>query len=139
MVFALFWLVGFDRPFDENPNFTAPIFTDWLLILSYLLVIATMGLGFWSVYRSLRQNGKGESYDNNIPVKKIGYTIGIGSLVLLVLSFLLGSSDTMTINGVKYADWFWLKISDMFIYTSLILMLLAIGAVIYGATKYIRR
>ncbi|MBM6993717.1 MAG: hypothetical protein I3J02_10740 [Prevotella sp.] len=139
VVFALFWFVGHDRPYDENPNFNAPLFTDIFLFLSYLLIAATIGFGIWSVVRTMKLRGKGEAYNNNIPVKKIGYSIGIGALLLMVLSFLVGSSREMTINGVKYGDWFWLKVSDMFIYTSLILLLVAVGAVIYGATKYIRK
>lgn len=104
-----------------------------------MLILATLGLGFWSVYRTLRHADSAAINHNNIPVRKIGYAVGVGALLLMVVTFALGSSDAMTINGVKYTDKFWLKASDMFIYTALILMLVAVGAVIYGATKYIRR
>ena len=45
----------------------------------------------------------------------------------------------MMINGQKYADTLWLKAADMFIYTALLLLIAAIGAVVYGATRYYRK
>ena len=56
-----------------------------------------------------------------------------------VLTFLLGGSDPMLINGENYADWLWLKLSDMFVITSLLMLLAGIGAVCFGATRYIRK
>ena len=63
----------------------------------------------------------------------------LGTLAILVLSFLLGSSDSMLINGENYADWIWLKLSDMFVITSLLMLVAGIGAVCFGATRYIRK
>ena len=139
VVFATFWFVGFDRPFDAYPNFNAPLFTDAILILSYLLMLLTLAVGLWSIVRGLKLRGKTDAKDNNIPVKAIGYIIFVGAIVLLVLTFLAGSAQPLTINGVKYNDWLWLKVSDMFINTSLVMLLLAVAAVVYGATKYNRR
>lgn len=138
-VFALFWLVGYERPFTDNPNFNAPLFTDAVIVLGYLITATGVGISLWAVVRALKIRGRGESYDNNIAVKKISYSITIGVLGLLLLTFIAGSSAEMTINGIPFTNQFWLKMSDMFIYTSLILMGVAIGTVIYGASKYTRR
>jgi len=43
--------------------------------------------------------------------------------VCLVLTFLLGSSSPVMTNGVRFADPFWLKTTDMFIYTSILLII----------------
>ena len=139
VLFAMFWLVGFDRLYDEDPNFTAPLFTDVLIVLMELLVLAAAGCAVWSVARGLQIRGKSEARENNVPVKKIAYAVGWGIVALLVLTFLLGSSAPMTVNGVEYADAFWLKAADMLIVTSLVLMAVAVGAMVYGATKYVRR
>lgn len=139
VIFAMFWFVGYDRPYDDNPNYTAPLFTGAVLVLSYLLVLGGMGCAVWSVLRALKIRGKGEAYDNNIPVKRIGYTIFFGVLGLLIVTFALGSSSQMLINGVQFTDKFWLKFSDMLISTSLILAVVAVGAVVYGSSKSIRR
>lgn len=52
IVFALFWLIGFDRPFDDDPNFNSPLFTDALLIVTALIFLFGVGLAVWSVVRS---------------------------------------------------------------------------------------
>ncbi len=139
VIFALFWLVGFDRPFADNPNFVAPLFTDAVMMLMEVLLVCAIAFTLWAAGHALKVRGKGESLDNGVPVKKIGYGLVFGTMLLLIGTFLLGSSSEMTINGVKYADTFWLKTSDMLIYTSLLMMLAAVAAVIFGSTRYYRR
>lgn len=139
LVFVLFWLVGYDRPFADDPNFNAPLLTDALLVLMELFLLLTFGITAWSVARLLKKRGKAGAMSNNIPVKRIGYYTVCGTALLMVLSFLIGSSAPMKINGMLYTDVFWLKASDMFIYTSLLMMLVAVAAVIYGTTKYKRK
>ncbi len=139
VLFALFWLVGFDRLYDEDPNFTAPLFTDVLIVFMELLTAGAVCCGVWSMVRAVRTSGKSEACENNVPVKKIGRAVLWGTVLLLVLTFALGSSAPMSVNGVEYADAFWLKAADMLIVTSLVLMAVAVGAMLYGATKYIRR
>ena len=89
--------------------------------------------------RSLKVRGKSEAYENNVPIKKIGYVVSWGTAALLLLSFLLGSAHSMVINGVEYTDEFWLKTADMLIVSSLVLIVVAIGAMAYGATNFMRR
>ena len=38
LVFGLFYLIGYDLPFDENPDFNAPLFTDVLIFLMLSLI-----------------------------------------------------------------------------------------------------
>lgn len=139
VIFTLYWLVGYSRPFSDNPNFNAPLFTDAVIGLGYLLIALAMGTAIWAVLRALRIQGKGDSHDNNIPVRKISCSITAGTAMLLVITFAIGSSSEMVINGTRFADRFWLKSSDMLIYTSCVLLAAAIGSVIYGSTKYIRK
>lgn len=139
LMFTLFGLVGYDHPYDEDPNFVAPFFTDVVIIFMELLVLLAMGCAIWSVARNLKVRGKSEAYENNVPIKKIGYVVSWGTVALLLLSFAIGSSDSMVVNGVEYADGFWLKTADMLIVSSLVLIAVAIGAMAYGATNYIRR
>lgn len=139
VVYLLFGLVGYDRPFEDNPNFNAPLFTDAVLGLMFLMILGAIGVSLWTVWRTLKNRGKGEQTVNNIPVKKIGYSITLGSAALLLLTFLFGSSEAMEINGVTYADAFWLRTADMLINTILIMIIAAAGAVLLGATNYYRR
>ena len=138
VVFALFFLVGYDMPFLENPDFNAPLFTDVLIILMWLFLIGGVGLAVCSMIRDYR-GAKSETVVNGVPVRRIFRITWLGTLAILVLSFLLGSSDPMLINGENYADWIWLKLSDTFVITSLLMLVAGIGAVCFGATRYIRK
>ncbi len=139
LVFALFWLVGFDRPYEDDGNFNAPLFTDALLVLMLLLTAGAIGVAAWSAIRSGKVSGGGERVVNNIPVRKIGMVVAVGTAVMLLFTFLLASSSPMKINGIYYTDAFWLKASGMFVSTSLVMILVAVATVVYGATKYIRK
>ncbi len=139
LLFALFWLVGYNRPYEDDPNFSDPLFTDVIIVFMEFLVVATACCAVWSLVRGLKIRGKGEKQENNVPVKKIGYSVAAGTALLLILTFLLGSSDPMSVNGVPYTQVFWLKAADMLITSSLVLMAVAVGSMIFGATKYVRR
>lgn len=139
LVFALFWLIGFDRPYEEDPNFNEPLFTNALMVLMVLMVVAGVALVVWSVVRSMKIAGRGADYSNNVPVRKIGYSVAGCTFFILLLTFLLGSSAPMKINGTDFTDAFWLRVSDMFVSSSLLLIVAAVAAVIYGSTKYIRK
>ena len=47
LVFGLFFLVGYDMPFEENPDFTAPLFTDVLIGLMWLFLVGGIGLAIY--------------------------------------------------------------------------------------------
>ena len=39
IVFGLFWLVGFDTPFIDDPRFNAPLLTDVVICFVYLMIV----------------------------------------------------------------------------------------------------
>lgn len=135
VVFLLFWFVGYDRPSLDYPDFNEPLFIDLLLLTIGLLFLVAVGFVAWSIWRAVKVRGKAQRVQNNIPVKKISYSVLIGTAVLLLFTFLVGSSAPMSINGTPYTDRLWLKTSDMFILTSVVMMLLAVGALIAGAIR----
>ena len=57
----------------------------------------------------------------------------------MLITFLLGSAEPVTVNGVEFADTFWLKATDMFINTSLVLLLVAVCGVAFGLSGYCRK
>jgi len=122
LVFGLFFLVGYDMPFEENPDFNAPLFTDVLIGLMWLFLVGGIGLAIYSMWKDYR-GSRSEAVVNGVPVRRIFRITWIGLLALLVLTFALGSSAPMLINGENYADWLWLKLSDMFVITSLLMLL----------------
>ena len=57
----------------------------------------------------------------------------------MLITFLLGSAEPVMVNGVEFADTFWLKATDMFINTSTVLLLVAVCGVAYGLSGYNRK
>lgn len=109
------------------------------MVLMYLALLAAVGVSVWSAWRSVRMRGKSTGIVNNIPVARIAYGSAALLLVSLVLTFLLGSSEPMMINGVRYAETFWLKVSDMFIITATVLFVVAAMAAVFGMSGYNRK
>jgi putative exporter of polyketide antibiotics len=139
LVFAAFYLIGYDTPFEEDPNFNAPLLTDVLLMFMFVLLILGIAVGIWAVVKSLRVHNSEDKLVNSVPATKISYSIAGFTFVLLIFTFVLGSSSTMLINGQKYTDAFWLKVSDMFVWSCLIMIVVAVAAVIFGFTRYYRK
>lgn len=139
VVLALFFLVGYDMPFMDNPDFNAPLFTDVLIILMWLMLLVAIALAIFSVVRGKRLDLKQEAVVNGVPEGKIVRFTWLGTLLLVILTFALSSSSPMLVNGEEYIDWLWLKVADMFVYSSIILLVVAIGTVIFGATRYVRK
>ena len=76
---------------------------------------------------------------HGVPTRKISIAITGFTLVTLVVGFFASSSAPMTINGETYADWWGLKLSGMLITTASVLLVTAIGAALFGATRYYRK
>ena len=128
LLFALFYLVGYDMPFVLEPEYNAPLFTDVLLAFIYLMVLAAVSVAACSVVRGYRRRSS-ESVVNGIPVARIAWGTVAFLVLLLVVTFLLGSAKPLGVNGKTFSDAFWLKATDMFINTSLTLLVVATVAV----------
>lgn len=139
IVFALFYLVGYNMQSVDDPSFNAPLLTDALLILMIILLIVAAVIGFGAVIIGLRKRDSSDKVINGVPAAKISMlTFGI-TFILLVATFIFGSTDSMIINGHQFTDVIALKLTDMFVQTSLVMIVLAVCAVIFGYTRYIRK
>ena len=139
VVFLAFYLVGFDLPYTADPSFKAPLLTDVLLgFMGVLLGLAVLASVVAVVYGVRRANSR-EGLTNGIPSRKIAWiTYGV-TFLILVLTFVFGSTQAMSVNGQMFSDAFWLRMSDMFVNSSLLLLVLAAGVVAFGATRYYRK
>ena len=104
-------------------SFVSPFFADLMLGLMYLMLVVALGVTCWSVCHTLRSRRKGDDIVNGVPAGRIGWCVAFGLIACLLLTFLLGSSSPVMTNGVRFADAFWLKTTDMFIYTSILLII----------------
>lgn len=138
ILFALFYLIGFDTPFIDDANFNAPILTDVLLAYMYLLLAATIAVCVCSVWRGLKCRNKSENIVNGIPAGKITYGSAGLLIISLTVTFATSSAEPLKINGTDFTDTFWLKATDMLINTSILLIAVALCAVGYGLSGYNR-
>ena len=136
VVFCAFFLIGYDNPYEDNPAFNAPRLTNLIIILSYLLIIGTLALTIFSLVMAYRNRNKSAAVVNNVPAARIAYIISGGVVALLILTFLFGSSAPMVINGEQYTQTLWLKTADMFIFTAIAMLIVAIAAVAYSSIKH---
>ncbi|MCR4852317.1 MAG: hypothetical protein K5893_01845 [Prevotella sp.] len=112
---------------------------DFLLIVMYLALVATLVLAVWSAWHSMKRRDKSQRVVNRIPVMRIVYIVIALLVGLLLLTFLCGSSSPMAVNGDRYDTWFWLKASDMFIVTAIVLIFIAIVGVVISFSGYFRK
>lgn len=99
----------------------------WLMYAALAVVLVVTGL---SVAKTLRNRSKDEDVVNGVPQARIAWTVAAAFVACLAVTFLLGSTDPLKTNGVTFADSFWLKTTDMFIYTTLILTVGCLAGVI---------
>ena len=136
VTFCAFFLIGYDNPYEENPAFNAPRLTNVIIILSYLLIIGTLALTVFSLVMAYRNRNKSAAVVNNVPAARIAYIISGGVVALFILTFLFGSSAPMVINGEQFTQTLWLKTADMFIFTAIAMLVVAIAAVAYSSIKH---
>lgn len=139
VVFVLFFTIGYDLPYANDPSFNAPLFTDAVLWFIYILVVSACGVALCSLIRVLRQRDSADDVINNLPAARIKYGVFGLLAALLVLTFLFGSTEPVLVNGVKYTDAVWLRLTDMFLNTSLVLLVVAAIGVAFGLSGSSRK
>lgn len=58
VVFGLFWLVGFNMPFIDDPKFNAPLLTDVVIFFVYLMLFLAIAAIVLSMSGWARRMGK---------------------------------------------------------------------------------
>ena len=108
----------------------SPIIADIMLWLMYIVMAVAIGVTAASVVKTLRMRTKDDEVVNGVPQTRIAWTTAGCFVVCLVLTYLFGSSKPVMTNGTLFTNTFWLKATDMFIYTSIILILGCFAGVI---------
>ena len=94
-----------------------------MLWLMYIAIAVALIVTVVSMVQTVRLRTKDEEVVNGVPRTRMAWIVVVAFLLCLVLTFLLGSSEPVRTNGNLFTDAFWLKAADMFIYTSLILII----------------
>jgi len=104
-------------------NFVSPAIADVMLWLMYITLAVAMGVTAYSVWHGLRFRRKGDDVVNGVPAGRIGWLVLTGLVLVMALTFALGSTKPILTNGIWLTDPLWLRVADMFIYTSIILII----------------
>jgi len=133
IVFALFFLVGFSRPYEADPAMVDPQFTDAVLWLCFILVIVTAILTVWSLVVQFRTGGSS--------VKEKGLAahsgkIAVGALVLSVIVGLIvgfaNQGENLLINGKLWNNPTDIVITDTCIVSIAILLVVTLLAFVFS-------
>ena len=90
VILVLFLLIGYDRPYEENPSFNDPQLTDALLIWTYFLIAATALTTIIAVIAGFI-NGSGKSLHTEKGLASKANLIAWGTFIVSVRrTFLLG-------------------------------------------------
>ncbi len=125
VVVALFFIVGFDTPYEEDPNQNAPVFTDALLIWTIILTVASGICMLASFIYYVIENGFNKSYIYTwgLPVITIALGVGLG---------IANKDEHMLINGQDWNDPTDIIITDASMVSIAILTLCALAAIIFS-------
>ncbi|MDE5947260.1 MAG: hypothetical protein K2G86_00480 [Prevotella sp.] len=139
VIFAAFYLIGYDLPFVDNPQFTAPLFTDAVIWLIYILFGATLVATAVSVGSTVKTRSYSSMTSTGVPSVRIAVATVVLLVVTLALSFAFGSTEPLPVNGHTFSSSLWLRIADMFIVTSAVLIAVAVAAVAFGMSGLNRK
>ena len=134
VVFLLFYTIGYDMLWEENPEFSSPLLTTVLLWLITAILIIAIATAVTAIIISFRKHN-GKRIINGIPVKKITWITCAGMAILVIAAILFSDGNTILINGKVYEDVFWLKTADTLIYISALLIIVAIVLTGFSALK----
>ena len=91
------------------------LFIDVVIIAMYVLLAVAAALCVWSAWNGVRTHQRRRS-------TRIASGVAGATALLLLLTYLLGSTRPLVSNGKVFDDALWLRLADMFIYSSIILI-----------------
>lgn len=99
------------------------LFIDVVIIAMYVLIATAVAVSAWSAMRAIRQRKVRQS-------TRIGYAVAAGVAALLIITYAAASTKAITSNGQLFDNQQWLRLADMFIYSSVILILICSAVVV---------
>jgi len=135
VLFGLFFFGGVGEPYGDN-KFKNPNYTGELLVWSYiLLALCAVGLLLFGIVQF------GSKFKSNPKTAIITLGIYIAFGILLFIAYSMGDGALLTTlrnaESQAYNTSFWLKTTDMWLYSMYILSGLCICAMLWGSIKKI--
>lgn len=110
-----------------------------LLILIYITIAAALAATAWAVFRTFRIIGKTSGRTHGIPVRIINCVVVLCTIIVMALSFIIGSTEPLHINTLVYSDTFWLRMSNMFVFTGVTAIIAGACAMAYSYYIMLRK
>lgn len=134
VVFAAFYLGGDNEPLMRNDEaLKNPKFTDllmyWMYILLIVAAVCLLLFGLFQFFTKFKRSPKAALG---------GLAIFIGVAVLLFITYAMGDATPLArinVDSQQFNVPFWLKVSDMWLYTIYVLLGISIVAMIWGGVK----
>ena len=129
LVVIAFFVGGYVDPADPK---SGPKLTDLLLYFTYgvfiLSLVVLIGFAVWSFIGKFKSDKKGA-------LAGLGALVGI--IVLLGITYAIGSADRLPLGASTqaYNTDFYLKFSDMWLYSIYVLFILTVIALIWGGIR----
>ncbi len=118
---------------DPSAEMKEPVYTGLLLYWTYVLfaltIVVTLLLMVWQFSNSLKVDPRGAL---------IGFAAVAFLALILIVTYVMGDGTALpglNADSQVYNTPFWLKISDMWIYSSYVLIVLIVIAVVWGVCK----
>ncbi|GAB1359281.1 hypothetical protein MASR1M31_10630 [Porphyromonadaceae bacterium] len=138
-VLAVFFLGGSSEMPELNlaPELWKPTYTDLLLNWGYIVlgvgVLSTLGFALVHFTKELKDR----------PMDAVKSLAGlVGVIAMFFICWSLGSGETLTIPGYDGKDnvYFWLKWTDMLLFSAYFILACAIGSVVvFGTLKVVKK
>jgi hypothetical protein len=109
---------------------------DLVLWAVYLLVGVAVAAALWSAVHGVRTHERTTDAIASRHTSMIGWATASLLAVILLLTYLLASPAPVVSNGKPFTDALWLRLTDMFIFTSL--LLICICSVLVVVAKFRR-
>ena len=131
IVLGMFFFVGYNNPVGE---YNDPKNTNLLIYLMYAMIGFCVAV---SVIAAIAQFGAAlKDNPKNAMKSLIGF---ICLIAVVVIAWSMGSDAAVLTGDGLYTDTFWLKITDMFIYSIYILMGIAALGILVNLTGIFKR
>ncbi|MDD4513940.1 hypothetical protein [Massilibacteroides sp.] len=131
VVLGMFFFGGSDEPYKGEywaPTYLG-MFLNWMYILFGVCAVSTLLFGIWQFSTSFKANPKGGL---------MGLVVIVLFFGLLFITYTMGSDTPVNVlnsEAQAYNVPFWLKLTDMWLYTTYTLVALVVLSIFSGSLK----
>ncbi|MDR3260490.1 MAG: hypothetical protein LBT78_01505 [Tannerella sp.] len=133
VILGLFFWGGNDEPYKGelwNPHY-AGLLLNWIYLLFAITIVAVVIFALWQFFVNFKQNPKGGLAGLSVIVLFGG---------LLFITYTTGSGTPLALMNEDVQQYnipFWLKVTDMWLFSTYVLIILVVLTIIVGSVRKI--